>query len=123
MMSDSIEHDYAPICDLYERHLGPALFEPYAIDLAKGVADCAEGSVLEMAYGTGIVTRQLRAHLKPTAALTATDINARHARLRAKETERRGENYLEAGGHRESAVPRRFVQRGRLSVWTHIRAG
>lgn len=75
-MSSTIEHDYAPICDLYERHLGPALFEPYAIDLAHRVAEnCAEGSILEMACGTGIVTRQLRAHLKPTVALTATDIN------------------------------------------------
>ncbi|MGE3978230.1 MAG: trans-aconitate 2-methyltransferase, partial [Nitrospira sp.] len=75
-MSGAIEHDYAPICDLYERHLGSALFEPYAIDLARHVAgDCANGSVLEMACGTGIVTRQLRAHLKPTVALTATDIN------------------------------------------------
>ncbi len=72
----TIEHDYAPICDLYERHLGSALFEPYAIDLARRVADhCAKGSVLEMACGTGIVTRQLRAHLKPAVALTATDIN------------------------------------------------
>ena len=52
------------------------MFEPYAIDLAERVTtDCAEGSVLEMACGTGIVTRQLRAHLKPTVALTATDIN------------------------------------------------
>lgn len=74
-MSNTIEHDYAPICDLYERHLGPALFEPYAIDLTRRVADCAGGSVLEMACGTGIVTRQLRARLKPTVALTATDIN------------------------------------------------
>lgn len=75
-MSSTIEHDYAPICDLYERHLGPALFEPYALDLAERMAnDCANGSVLEMACGTGIVTRQLYAHLKPTVALTATDIN------------------------------------------------
>lgn len=28
-----------------------------------------------MACGTGIVTRQLRAHLEPTVALIATDIN------------------------------------------------
>ncbi|MDF0651599.1 MAG: class I SAM-dependent methyltransferase [Nitrospira sp.] len=73
---NTIEHDYAPICDLYERHLGSALFEPYAIDLAGRVADdCSQGSVLEMACGTGIVTRQLRARLKPAVALTATDIN------------------------------------------------
>jgi SAM-dependent methyltransferase len=76
LMSSGIEHDYAPGCDLYERHLGSVLFEPYAIDLAHRVAEnCAEGSVLEMACGTGIVTRQLRAHLKPSVALTATDIN------------------------------------------------
>ncbi|HEU5408072.1 MAG TPA: class I SAM-dependent methyltransferase, partial [Nitrospira sp.] len=75
MMSGSIEHDYAPICDLYDRHLGPVLFEPYAIDLARHVANCTTGSVLEMACGTGIVTRQLRAHLKPSVTLTATDIN------------------------------------------------
>ena len=75
-MSNSLEHDYAPVCDLYERHLGSALFEPYAIDLAHRVAaHCKEGSVLEMACGTGIVTRQLRARLKPPVALTVTDIN------------------------------------------------
>jgi len=75
-MNHPLEHDYAPICDLYDRHLGPALFEPYAIDLARLAAtECAEGSVLEMACGTGIVTRQLRNHLKPTVRLTATDIN------------------------------------------------
>ena len=74
-MSSSIEHDYAPVCDLYERHLGPALFEPYAIDLVRRVADHAEGSVLEMACGTGILTQQLRTRLKPAVSLTATDIN------------------------------------------------
>lgn len=75
-----IEHDYAPGCDLYERMLGPTLFEPYAIDLARRIADHTEksgtnGSVLEMACGTGIVTRQLRTHLKPSVTLTSTDIN------------------------------------------------
>ena len=75
-MNTPFEHDYAPVCDLYERHLGPALFEPYAIDLVRGVAtDCLAGSILEMACGTGILTQQLRAHLKPTVSLTATDIN------------------------------------------------
>lgn len=75
-MSQPFEHDYAPICDLYDRHLGPTLFAPYAIDLARLVAtECTEGSALEMACGTGIVTRQLRAQLRPTVTLTATDIN------------------------------------------------
>lgn len=74
-MGSSIEHDYAPVCDLYDWHLGPVLFEPYAVDLALRVAESAEGAVLEMACGTGILTQQLRTHLKPTVALTATDLN------------------------------------------------
>ncbi|MBX3331533.1 MAG: methyltransferase domain-containing protein [Nitrospira sp.] len=75
-MSNSLEHDYAPVCDLYERHLGSALFEPYAIDLAHRVAaNCQDGSVLELACGTGILTQQLRTHLRSTVSLTATDIN------------------------------------------------
>ncbi|MBK9308158.1 MAG: methyltransferase domain-containing protein [Nitrospira sp.] len=79
-MGGSIEHDYAPSCELYERLLRPTLFEPYVIDLAHRVADLTEGSitegsVLEMACGTGILTRQLRTQLKPSMPLTATDIN------------------------------------------------
>lgn len=74
-MNTPLEHDYAPGCDLYDRFLGSALFEPYAIDLASRVADLTEGSVLEMACGTGILTQQLRTRLKPFVALTATDIN------------------------------------------------
>lgn len=75
-MTRRIEHDYAPVCDLYDRHLGPALFEPYAIDLAQLIAaECTQGSVLELACGTGLVTRQLRTHLNPSVALTASDIN------------------------------------------------
>ncbi len=75
-MKNRIEHDYAPGSDLYEKHLGSALFEPYAVDLAEKIAaDCTQGSVLEMACGTGILTRQLRARLKPSVSLTATDLN------------------------------------------------
>ncbi|MBX3333131.1 MAG: class I SAM-dependent methyltransferase [Nitrospira sp.] len=75
-MTTSLTHDYAPVCALYERYLGPTLFEPYAIDLVRSVAaDSLTGSVLEMACGTGILTQQLRTHLQPTVSLTATDIN------------------------------------------------
>jgi SAM-dependent methyltransferase len=74
-MNTPLEHDYAPGCDLYDRFLGSVLFEPYAIDLASRVADLSAGAVLEMACGTGILTQQLRIRLKPSVALTATDIN------------------------------------------------
>ncbi len=47
----------------YDRYLGPVLFEPYARDLA-GRVDVGEGArVLELACGTGILTRRLRERL------------------------------------------------------------
>ncbi|HYD30232.1 MAG TPA: class I SAM-dependent methyltransferase [Azospirillaceae bacterium] len=58
---------------LYDRHLGPLLFEPYARDLAGRLAGL-EGHVLETAAGTGIVTRAL-AQALPGSAITATDLN------------------------------------------------
>jgi ubiquinone/menaquinone biosynthesis C-methylase UbiE len=59
----------------YDRYLGPALFEPYASDLV-GRLNVPEGtSVLELACGTGIVTRRLRDRLPPGARLVATDLN------------------------------------------------
>ena len=63
------------IPQLYDRYLGPVLFEPYAADLARRVAAHAPGSVLEMACGTGVVTQQLRAHLAPEIKIVATDLS------------------------------------------------
>ncbi|HEU4952074.1 MAG TPA: class I SAM-dependent methyltransferase [Holophagaceae bacterium] len=62
------------IPEFYERHLRFAFFEPYAEDLAARAAG-AEGDHLELACGTGILTRQLLARLGPGAKLTATDVN------------------------------------------------
>jgi SAM-dependent methyltransferase len=63
------------IPQLYDRYLGPVLFEPYAVDLARRVAVHATGPVLEMACGTGIVTQQLRAQLAPEVEIVATDLS------------------------------------------------
>jgi ubiquinone/menaquinone biosynthesis C-methylase UbiE len=59
---------------LYERHLGPLLFAPYAADLAARAAALAPKRILETAAGTGIVTAALAAAL-PAAEITATDLN------------------------------------------------
>jgi len=59
----------------YNRLLGPVLFEPYARDLVARL-DRRDGvRVLEVACGTGIVTRRLREELPPAARLVATDLN------------------------------------------------
>ncbi len=59
----------------YDRYLGPALFEPYAADLVERIKVPDGASVLELACGTGIVTRRLRDHLPPGVKLVATDLN------------------------------------------------
>jgi SAM-dependent methyltransferase len=60
---------------LYDHHLGPWLFEPYAADLVARVATLGARQVLEIAAGTGIVTRALRAALPVGVSITATDLN------------------------------------------------
>lgn len=59
----------------YDRYLGPILFQPYAEDLAERLQVGADGSVLELACGTGILTRVLRDRLPATVKLVATDLN------------------------------------------------
>lgn len=59
----------------YDRYLGPILFQPYAEDLAARLQVEENGSVLELACGTGILTRVLRTQLPSTVKLTATDLN------------------------------------------------
>ncbi|HEU4600582.1 MAG TPA: class I SAM-dependent methyltransferase, partial [Steroidobacteraceae bacterium] len=63
------------IPELYERTLVPLIFEPYAVDLAKRVIPAKPKSVLEIAAGTGAVTRELASHLPLDCAITATDLN------------------------------------------------
>ncbi len=72
-------HDYdkqfaGSIPQLYEQYLVPLIFEPYAADLSRRVALLRPSSVLEIAAGTGVVTRQLASAL-PTASIVATDLN------------------------------------------------
>ena len=65
------------IPEIYHRCLGPLLFEPYAKDLAarlRAVKLPPNPRILELACGTGIVTRELLSSL-PSAHITATDLN------------------------------------------------
>jgi ubiquinone/menaquinone biosynthesis C-methylase UbiE len=59
----------------YDRFLGSFYFEPYAADLAQRVTVSRDARVLELACGTGILTRRLREALPKDAQLVATDLN------------------------------------------------
>jgi SAM-dependent methyltransferase len=63
------------IPELYDTHLVPLLFEPYAADLASRVAACNPSRVLEIAAGTGVATRAIARALPELAELIATDLN------------------------------------------------
>lgn len=63
------------IPELYDRLMVPLIFEPYARDLAARAATLAPRSVLEVAAGTGVVTRALAAQLPDDTKLVATDLN------------------------------------------------
>ncbi|MGE5288870.1 MAG: class I SAM-dependent methyltransferase [Micromonosporaceae bacterium] len=61
--------------EAYDRWLAPAVFHPFAADLAQRAARLTPRRVLEIAAGTGVLTRELVAAI-PAAEVTATDLNA-----------------------------------------------
>lgn len=75
-MSDTPVQFNADIPRLYDRHLGPVLFEPYARDMATRVAAMRPRRVLEVACGTGIVSLALHKALGEGVEIVATDLNA-----------------------------------------------
>ncbi len=60
---------------LYETHLVPLIFEPYAADLANRLASRSVTRVLEIAAGTGVATRSLASVLPDNVSIVATDLN------------------------------------------------
>lgn len=60
---------------LYDRYRGPVFFEPYARDLVERLQRVVQGSVLEIAAGTGIATRILAALLPAEVTIVATDVS------------------------------------------------
>jgi SAM-dependent methyltransferase len=63
------------IPEVYDRYLVPLIFETYATDLAGRVGARSPRAVLEVAAGTGVVTRAMSEQLPATASITATDLN------------------------------------------------
>ena len=63
------------IPEYYDSLLGPLIFNDYAADLARSVAGLRPEAVLELAAGTGIVSRHLRDAIPASSSLLVTDLN------------------------------------------------
>lgn len=59
----------------YDNCVGPAWFDKFAADLARRLPEDPGGDVLEIACGTGLMTRHLRERLDPRRRLVATDLS------------------------------------------------
>ena len=63
------------VAEVYDRHLVPMIFEPYALDITQRLGALEPSRVLEVAAGTGAVTRTIAAQLPSTVSLVATDLS------------------------------------------------
>src|SRR5258706_7518617 len=59
----------------YDQYMVPLIFEPYAADLAKRLGSRPLSRVLEIAAGTGVVTRAMASTLAAGVSIVATDLN------------------------------------------------
>lgn len=74
-MTNEASQFIGSIPEVYDAGLGPVLFDDYADDLAHRIVALAPGAVLEIAAGTGILSRKLRDMLPKATRLVVTDLN------------------------------------------------
>jgi SAM-dependent methyltransferase len=74
-MSESHTAFVGSVPENYDRYLGPILFHPYADDLSARLPVTDGMRVLEVACGTGLLSRRLVARLAGRGTLVATDLN------------------------------------------------
>ena len=74
-MSETDKVFAGSIPEIYDTHLVPLIFEPYAADLANRLRSRPLSRVLEIAAGTGVVTRALASALPAGTRIVATDLN------------------------------------------------
>ncbi|WP_068858354.1 class I SAM-dependent methyltransferase [Perlucidibaca aquatica] len=74
-MSDIDKVFSGSIPAIYESHLVPLIFEPYAADLKRRAGAMNISRILEVAAGTGVVTRALASIPNKNMIIVATDLN------------------------------------------------
>lgn len=74
-MSETDKVFAGSIPKVYDTYLVPLIFEPYAVDVVDRLRSRNLTRVLEIAAGTGVVTRALASTLDDRVSIVATDLN------------------------------------------------
>jgi len=76
IVSSNIDQGFGgTMAQVYDAYMVPLLFAPYAADLVERVGSRPAGSLLEVAAGTGALTRALASGLPDAVTIVATDLN------------------------------------------------
>jgi SAM-dependent methyltransferase len=76
MATDALAKEFSgSIPQVYDAYLVPMIFESYASDLVARLRHVSAARVLEIAAGTGVVTRAMAAALPAGTTIVATDLN------------------------------------------------
>ena len=103
---------------LYDRHLGPIFFRPYAQEVAERLKP-GERAILETAAGTGVATRTMAA-ARPDSRIVATDLNQAMLDIAAAAPPARTSSWQQADAQ---ALPFADVVRSRrLLLRRHVHA-
>lgn len=79
--------------EFYDRLMGPIIFEPYGRYLASKIDITGVESVLEIACGTGRVTRHIRKALPPSVKFVASDLSNDMLTVARQELNNNGINF------------------------------
>jgi len=98
------------IPEYYDKCLGPAWFDPFGRELANLLPADPGGDVLEIACGTGLVTRRLRQRLAPSRRLVASDLSKPMLEYaRGKSSDLKGIEWREADATKLPFADREFA--------------
>lgn len=76
MNAHDTDHKFSgSVPEFYDTYMVPLIFQPFADDLADRLAKLAPARVLEIAAGTGVVTRAMAKALPESTSIVATDLN------------------------------------------------
>ena len=83
----------------YDAYLGPMFFEPFAMDMANRVSKLPAQKILEVAAGTGRVTKLISSLFKNSASIIATDLNPAMVSFGKTQAVNENVTWMEADAH------------------------